>query len=229
MSIEAEKSDYIEFRIKRRTASWLATLAAGLLSLVIYLLIREPVPVSAPDEIPTALPAISVLQGYNTPSRTMFSAYLFETEESNRFDKLRNFLSSEGVEDVVPPFELLRQGTDWLMVEEPPFAMPPESKWPSMVRTLQAIRDEVVPVVGPVHVLSGWRTPEYNRKAGGSRRSKHMHFCGVDLIPQNPTSRKKLVSRLRKMHGKAGRDWNMGLGIYSGIRFHIDTCGFRKW
>jgi hypothetical protein len=30
-------------------------------------------------------------------------------------------------------------------------------------------------------------------------------------------------------HARDGREYNTGLGFYTGRRFHVDSSGFRKW
>jgi hypothetical protein len=49
------------------------------------------------------------------------------------------------------------------------------------------------------------------------------------MVPNRNYSRKELLPILRDIHRTAGKKWNMGLGIYSGVRFHVDTCGYRRW
>ena len=49
-----------------------------------------------------------------------------------------------------------------------------------------------------------------------------------DDVPKD-VSREELHKMLWQVYNKAGKENNMGLGLYSGVRFHIDTCGFRNW
>ena len=47
-----------------------------------------------------------------------------------------------------------------------------------LVENLQVIRDHINK---PVRVISGYRTPKYNRRIGGARRSQHMKAKAADL------------------------------------------------
>ncbi|MBY6191031.1 hypothetical protein KUV22_11420 [Microbulbifer agarilyticus] len=169
------------------------------------------------------------LKGYRVADDDSLKAFLREGNNRRTLRQLSDFLNQSGVGDTTKIPNLLRQGSDWLDIKEPPFAIPPEEYWPNMVATLKLIRDEVVPVIGPVDIVSAFRTDDYNHKAGGSKKSKHKSFCGVDLVPRSNIGRKELVEELTNLHTRLGPDSNMGLGLYSGVRFHVDTCGFRRW
>ncbi|WP_299942642.1 D-Ala-D-Ala carboxypeptidase family metallohydrolase [uncultured Microbulbifer sp.] len=178
---------------------------------------------------PLEIPVVYDIQGYPAASERAFIHFLKQANNRNLFSRLKVFLRANQVHMVVSPFELLRQGSDWRDLNEPPFAIPPEEYWKAVVDTLKVIRQEIVPRIGPVTVLSGWRTTSYNRKAGGSKGSKHLLFCGLDIVPQKNFSREQLIPVLRDIHRRNGRQWKMGLGIYKSIRFHVDTCGYRRW
>ena len=47
-----------------------------------------------------------------------------------------------------------------------------------LVENLQIIRDYINT---PIHVISGYRTPKYNRRIGGARKSQHMKAKAADL------------------------------------------------
>ena len=98
-----------------------------------------------------------------------------------------------------------------------------------MVKTLRFIRDHVRPAVGPVEAVSGYRNPALNACARGSQRSAHLDFFALDLIPNQPLTRRQLFERICPVHSAHGRSDNVGLGFYSFTRFHIDTRGFRRW
>ncbi|QFT56807.1 D-Ala-D-Ala carboxypeptidase family metallohydrolase [Microbulbifer sp. THAF38] len=174
-------------------------------------------------------PEVYDIQGYPAASERVFSRFLKQKENQALFAKLKNYLHINRVDQVVAPFELLRQGSDWRDLDEPAFAIPPVENWGLMIYTLRVLQREIVPRIGPVTVVSGWRTTSYNSKAGGSKGSKHLRFCGLDIVPQKKFSREQLVPVLRDIHKHKGKQWNMGLGIYKGIRFHVDTCGYRRW
>jgi hypothetical protein len=166
---------------------------------------------------------------YNTPSDTQFEAFLREDSNADRFQELVAYLDSEGVGDVVPVPHLLRQGTDWANVDLSPFAIPPDSLWPEIVATLEVLRDDVVPAVGTIEVVSAFRSVAYNEVAGGAKRSKHLQFSAVDIIPLDDIDRNELHTRLKTVWEEQGPSKEIGLGLYDGVRFHIDTGGFRTW
>jgi len=159
----------------------------------------------------------------------MFSEWLTETQLESTYTDFVAHLHSADVEDVVEPWTLLRQGTDWKAVNHPPFAMPPPEVWDSMVPTLVLIRDHIEPEFGQVEVVSGFRTSEFNAAAGGSSGSRHKFFEAVDLVPSRPTRRKKLHQKLEQFYADNGQESQVGLGLYRNTRFHIDTWKARRW
>ena len=242
---ETPDHEFIDIHIERRRVIWIVALVLICSLLLVVLTVEkvrelaerivspvdyvEPVPEPVPEPLDPDVPLVYKIKGYTAATAPAFEKFLDEGDHRPHFEKLAHFLKINGVDDVVPPFELMRQGTDWQKIDEPPFAIPPEDSWETMVDTLKVLKDHIIPEIGPVVVLSGWRTSSYNAKAGGARTSKHMHFCGLDMIPEDDYTRKQLLPKLRRIHKKHGRRWNMGLGIYSGIRFHVDTCGYRRW
>lgn len=169
------------------------------------------------------------LKGYRVATEQSFGRFLRRGNHRARVQDMTRFLESFGVGEVFAAEHLLRQGTDWLDIDEPPFAIPPRDQWRNIVSTLALVRDELEPSIGPVDVLSAYRTANYNRKSGGNATSRHRDFCGLDLVPRSNISRKELVEELRSLHARLGPRSNMGLGIYGNVRFHVDTCGYRSW
>lgn len=169
------------------------------------------------------------LKGYRVATEQSFERFLRRGNHRERVAAMTRYLDSQGVGHVFAAEHLLRQGTDWLDIDEPPFAIPPPDQWRNIVATLALVRDELEPSIGPVDILSAYRTANYNRKSGGHTGSRHRDFCGLDLVPQSNISRKELVEELRNLHARLGPASNLGLGIYSDVRFHIDTCGYRIW
>lgn len=150
----------------------------------------------------------------------------------NHYNKLRDFerfLRANRVNNVVPTEQLLRQGTDWKRNQLPQYAFPPQSLWPKMTDTLKLLRRFIIPVSGPIDVVSGFRTINYNRAAGGAPRSQHLEFSALDIKPRSGISRRDLHYRLLHTWHVHGAKLNMGLGLYNDRRFHIDTGGHRKW
>jgi len=165
------------------------------------------------------------LKGY--PER--FQAYVLL---NNLYGDLRDFeqlLYQNRVAGVLPVDQLWLQGTEWQSRQHTAYAIPPRKYWPTMVRTLQFVKYELLPLIGPVEVQSGFRTVAYNLAAGGASRSKHMEFSALDLRPLRDYPRALLHQRLKNLWAKRGKRWDLGLGLYSGVRFHIDTSGYRSW
>lgn len=140
------------------------------------------------------------------------------------------YLVREGVGDVLPLVDLLRSDARWRSCPEAqPFAVPPRAQWPAMVPTLRYVRDHVVPAVGPVRVVSGYRDPVSNVCFKGASASRHLRFAALDLTPVRPLDRDALIAALCPLHTRNGARHQVGLGIYKVTRFHIDTAGYRRW
>ncbi|HUO97411.1 MAG TPA: D-Ala-D-Ala carboxypeptidase family metallohydrolase [Rhizomicrobium sp.] len=140
------------------------------------------------------------------------------------------FLGREGVGDVLPVDELLRNATSWRACGlESPWSMPPRALWRHIVPTLKFVRDEIVPRIGPVAVESGWREPKLNACAHGAPFSAHAQFYALDLLPEHAAGRKSLTATLCKVQRERGRAYNLGRGFYGGVRFHVDTKAYRRW
>jgi hypothetical protein len=140
------------------------------------------------------------------------------------------YLRQAGVGDVLPSEDLLRNATSWQSCNLAwPYSMPPRALWPHIVPTLKFVRDEVVPRIGPVSVESGYREPKLNACARGAAKSAHAQFYALDLIPGNAVTQKALIAAICKAHRERGKASNVGLGFYGGVRFHVDTKGFRLW
>ena len=139
------------------------------------------------------------------------------------------YLTQHGVAGIVPTWQLLRTATDWQKCAAQPFEVPPETLWPNMVETLAYIRAHVVPVVGPVEPVSVYRNPVLNACARGAPESAHALLYAMDLVPLRPTSREGLIRGLCAIHLWRGTGYDVGLGFYKGLRFHVDSKKFRKW
>lgn len=139
------------------------------------------------------------------------------------------FLTQQGVAGIVPTWQLLRTATDWQRCSAQPFEVPPREEWPHLVETLRYIRAHIVPVVGPVQPVSVYRNPQLNACAGGAPASAHQLLYAVDLVPERPTSREALIRGLCAIHLWQGAGFDVGLGFYKGLRFHVDSKKYRKW
>lgn len=140
------------------------------------------------------------------------------------------FLQAGEVDDVVPTWQLIRTASKWRDCAGPRFEVAPVAEWPHISSTLEFIKAEVEPVIGKVQAVSGFRNEALNRCAGGAKASAHAHFYALDLVPlDEDLSRGTLIRDVCGIHQAAGRRFDIGLGFYTGMRFHLDSKGFRKW
>lgn len=163
------------------------------------------------------------------PPEAAFEAWAHEAGAERDYADFVAFLTEQGLADVVPPWHLWRQGTDWREVGEPAWAAPPRGDWPAITPTLRLLRDRVVPEVGPVVVVSAFRTPRFNERAGGAPGSRHKNFDAVDVVPKRLWSRARLHEALLRLWTLEGPALQLGLGLYGGTRFHVDCWKHRKW
>jgi hypothetical protein len=91
------------------------------------------------------------------------------------------------------------------------------------------VHDYVVPAVGPVEAVSVYRNPALNQCAGGAPESAHKHYSAIDMVPLRPTTREDLMRALCADQARRGPDYQVGLGFYAFLRFHVDTQKFRRW
>lgn len=144
------------------------------------------------------------------------------------FAAFERFLATEGVKDVVAPWQLIRTATSWRQCGDP-FAIPERRLWPNIVPALVFIRDRIAPVIGPVEPVAVFRDEAMNRCAGGAPGSVHRRFAALDLVPVRPLALADLTAALCPIHAAHGPWARIGLGFYTGRRFHIDAGGFRTW
>lgn len=155
--------------------------------------------------------------------------YMASPERAVGVAGLNQYLTLWGVAGVVPTWQLLRTASDWSKCGAQPFEVPPTTEWPNVVQTLRYIRDQVVPAIGPVEAVSGYRNPALNACAGGARASAHVHYYALDLVPLRPTTREDLIRAMCIVHYREGEDYEAGLGFYAFLRFHVDSKAFREW
>jgi hypothetical protein len=142
----------------------------------------------------------------------------------------RDHLAAEGLEDVVPVWQLIRTSSSWRACNAERFEVAPRDKWEHITTTLRFVRDEVEPVLGPVEALSAYRNEALNRCSAGAPQSAHRLFFALDLAPVNPAvQRTTMIRQICAAHARDGRAYNTGLGFYTGMRFHVDSNGFRRW
>ena len=141
-----------------------------------------------------------------------------------------NFVTAQGVGSIVPLWELTRTSSSWSECGAEPFEAPPRDKWDHIVTTLKFVRDDVIPAVGQVEVVSGYRNAKLNACSDGAPKSAHREFFALDLTPVNAAvDRSEMIRSVCRAHARDGRAYDAGLGFYTGRRFHVDSNGFRKW
>ncbi len=176
----------------------------------------------AHDEAPRVAPG---------QERADFHAWLARAPENREaVREFRSYLSAHGVDDVMPIWQLVRTSSSWRECSAGRFEVAPRANWSNIVKTLQFVEREVVPVVGRVQAVSGYRNASLNACSNGAPASAHRMFFALDLMPvDEDVSREQLIRGVCKAHAREGRSFNTGLGFYSGKRFHVDSSGFRKW
>lgn len=142
----------------------------------------------------------------------------------------RDRLAADGVDGIVPVWQLIRTSSSWRQCGAEPFEVAPADKWEHIVTTLRFVRDKVVPAIGEVEALSAYRNEHLNACSAGAPLSAHRLFFALDLTPVNASvDRSAMIRDICRAHARDGRGYNTGLGFYSGRRFHVDSNGFRKW
>lgn len=141
----------------------------------------------------------------------------------------QRFLADQGVSGVVEDWQLLRTATDAVACGGPTFALPPRELWPNIIGTLRFTRDAVIPRIGPVTAVSGYRPEPLNTCVGGARGSAHASYWAIDLRPGPEVTREALIPAICAVHEAQGLDARIGLGFYAGTRFHLDSRSFRRW
>lgn len=139
------------------------------------------------------------------------------------------YLRKQGVLGILPLSQVLLNASMWAECTSAPYSLPPKDLWPHVVPTLRFIRSRIVPTLGPVAALSGYRDPELNKCAGGAPKSAHALYYALDLTPLRIKDRDKMIEKVCALHARFGRQAHAGLGFYKGMRFHIDTYGYRMW
>jgi hypothetical protein len=182
-------------------------------------------PVPAPAVYDPAAEYISA--GQDEPGYR--SWYLADPWRGAQVKQFNDYLTAARVSGIVPTWELFRTATSWKDCGAEPFEIPPTSEWPHIVQTLRYINDYVIPAVGPVEPVSGYRNPTLNQCAGGAPESAHQNYSAIDLVPLRPITREQLMKLLCVGHSEHGEAYNTGLGFYAYLRFHIDSTKYRRW
>ncbi len=93
-----------------------------------------------------------------------------------------------------------------------------------LAKNLQVLRDHVG---RPVRIISGYRSPKYNRKIGGARKSQHMVAKAADIKIKGmtPAEVKAVIVELIK----EGKMHVGGIGLYTTFT-HYDVRGWNaRW
>ena len=157
------------------------------------------------------------------------SWYLAAPWRAGQVKTFNDYLVGNQVGGVLPTWQLLRTATSWKDCGGQPFEIPPTDEWPHIVQTLRYIHDYVIPEVGPVEPVSGYRNPTLNQCAGGALESAHKHYSAIDMVPLRPITRVAMMRTLCAGHSQHGAAYNAGLGFYAFMRFHIDSTKYRRW
>lgn len=139
------------------------------------------------------------------------------------------YLVNHGVGGVVPTWQLLRTASAWHRCGALPFEVPPTTAWPNIVATLRYVGSYVEPRIGEVEVVSAYRNPALNACAAGASESVHKTMGAIDMVPLRPVTREALMTSLCAIHQSSGPRFWIGLGLYKGLRFHIDATKYREW
>tara|TARA_R100000008_G_scaffold66975_1_gene44041 strand:+ start:10094 stop:10492 length:399 start_codon:yes stop_codon:yes gene_type:complete len=93
-----------------------------------------------------------------------------------------------------------------------------------LAKNLQVLRDYIGK---PIRIISGYRSPKYNRRIGGARKSQHMRAKAADIKIKGMTPKevKEVIVSLIK-EGKMAKG---GIGLYRTFT-HYDTRGWNaRW
>jgi hypothetical protein len=188
---------------------------------------------ASPVAVPTDAPPSAALANGADPDGQAHADYLawLARSPAARAQVLafNQFLGDAGVDDVVPNWQLLRTASMWRECNGPRFEVAPFTEWQHIAKSLRYVRAHVIPVIGPVQAVSGYRNAQLNACAKGAPESAHRHFYAIDMVPLRPIARANMIRGLCAIHQWRGAGYDTGLGFYSGLRFHIDSKGFRKW
>jgi hypothetical protein len=157
------------------------------------------------------------------------SWYLAAPWRAAQVKSFNDYLNASQVGGILPTWQLLRTATSWKDCGGQPFEIPPAEEWPHIVQTLRYIHDYVIPELGPVEPVSGYRNPMLNQCAGGAPESAHKHYSAIDMVPLWPISREAMMRTLCAGHSQHGAAYNAGLGFYAFMRFHVDSTKYRRW
>lgn len=88
-----------------------------------------------------------------------------------------------------------------------------------LAENLQILRNHIQK---PITVISGYRSPSYNKKIGGARKSQHMSAKAADIIVRDMTPDEVKASIVELI--KEGKMKSGGVGLYTSFT-HYDVRG----
>lgn len=161
----------------------------------------------------------------------LYAEWRARPANAQRVDAFEGELRARGLEGVAPTYQILRSALAWRRCKAEPFALPEARYWEGAFASLEVIESEIVPLVGKVEIVSGYRDPVLNDCAGGKGGSIHLRFGAFDLFAVGDISRAQMIERLCGWHRERGRARKAGLGIYEARKFHVDVGlkGYRRW
>ncbi|EMD81960.1 D-Ala-D-Ala carboxypeptidase family metallohydrolase [Pacificimonas flava] len=168
--------------------------------------------------------------GEDSPGLDLYKTWLAKGDNAARVATFEAELRKRGLDGVVPTYQILRTALMWKQCKAEPFELPAAGLWHGAFDSLRVLKDEIIPAVGPVMIVSGYRHEALNSCAGGASRSVHRQFGAFDAYAINST-RSAMIDQLCTWHGQHGAELAAGLGIYRGPKFHIDVGlrGNRRW
>lgn len=100
-----------------------------------------------------------------------------------------------------------------------------EERLKPLCEALEVIREATG---GPIHILSGYRSPEHNKKVGGAEHSQHVEGRAVDIVSKKlPPDR---LGNLIEFLIKQNKLKDGGLGVYhSWCHFDLRPTGHARW
>jgi uncharacterized protein YcbK (DUF882 family) len=98
--------------------------------------------------------------------------------------------------------------------------LPPSGIDETLIECLEMLR---FLIGSPLRIVSGYRCPEYNKKVGGARRSKHLLGYAADVQVAGTTADRSVT--LISKHADKITEFNRGgIGLYKTF-VHLDVRG----
>lgn len=97
----------------------------------------------------------------------------------------------------------------------------PDELFPNLQRLIEVLDPIRIRWGMPLHVVSGYRTPAWNKRVGGALESTHMTCEGVDIRPSRVFDTKELHDLILHVYNGGELQLLGGLGEYKGW-VHVD-------